>query len=372
MHIDRIDIHPLLALLSPPYGDANGLKYYRASLLVEATMSNGIIGFGEATGRLPALVPEATQRYPRVIGMDARNIRNVLKQLGDVSPRVRCGLEIALWDALGKLTELPLYQLLGGSVRTRLTAYASLQNIPHSTTAHLVTHALQAGYRKLKMKIGASSVETDIATIQTVRAMLPKGVQLAVDANEAYHYPAALRVARAIEHLPDMMWLEEPMPISQTDDYAALRSKVDIPLAGGENVRSAADFSTLITAKSLDIATPDLLHIGGILEMNSLISIAQARGIRASPHTFDGAIARWAAIHLFAGMQPSGKGCNDEVFEPIEWDIMPNPFTSDIVETSHQIIDGMILLSDQPGLGLSVNRDALRQWRWTGESFPSR
>lgn len=160
-------------------------------------------------------------------------------------------------------------------------------------------------------------------------------------------------------------WLEEPLPFDQPQDYAMLRSRLSVPVAGGENMKGPAQYVPLLSQRCLDIIQPDVMHVNGIDEFRDCLQLARYFGVRASAHAYDGSLSRLYALFAQACLPPWSKMKNDHI-EPIEWDVMENPFT-DLV--SLQPSKGMVHIPKGKGIGTEINKEIVNRYKWDGSAY---
>lgn len=277
-------------------------------LLVRVETEGGLVGWGEAFGH--AAIPATKAALdsivaPLVVGRETGDINALARQvlhgvhlLGRNGPFVYAfsGVEIALWDLLGKRAGQPLWRLLGGSEPGRLDAYASL--LSYGGDLDLVgrnTAAARArGYRHVKLH------EVTREAVLAARAAAPDAA-LMLDVNCAWTPPLARDMAAALAG-DGLFWLEEPVwPPEDAAGLASLR-RHGIPLSAGENTAGLFGFRSLIEAGAIDIAQPSVTKVGGIGEMMRVIALAQANGIEVVPHSPYFGPGFIATLHLAAAL----------------------------------------------------------------------
>jgi D-galactarolactone cycloisomerase len=331
----------------------------RDVVLVTVTCEDGTVGHGESfPGRAPGGVIAAVEEVlaPLVVGRLPSEAAEVSAQMRDLhlnahsaSSVMRLGLagvDTAMWDAHGKALGLPLHQLLGGS-RTTFDVYAGGFALGIQPTDELIAEGrrlLEAGWANgLKLRLGKTLTE-DIARVTAVREAFGADQRLMVDANFGLQYDAG-RIAPALGPLL-VEWLEEPYMRPRRAQYVALRGRSPVPIAGGENLRSAEEFFDWIGAGALDVAQPDLSRVGGVTEMLRIGHVAAAGGVRFVPHISHGALNHAATLHVLSAL-----GAHDLC----EGDASPiNEFRDTVFRGGVTWHDGRATLSDAPGLGVEV------------------
>lgn len=193
-------------------------------------------------------------------------------------------VDVALWDALGRRRDAPLYELLGAERRS-VPAYQTHGGWLQFSVEELVDHAEEAadrGFAGVKMKVGRGHAE-DARRVAAVREVLPERMDLMVDANCAYSVPAARRLAAALAETP-LAWLEEPLNKGDYAAHADLRDRVDVPIALGENLFNPTQFKQAVAHGAVDVLQPDVGRVGGITPWLTVADLGAAWGLPVSPH----------------------------------------------------------------------------------------
>lgn len=368
MKISGIKTHKLsYTPKRPPRDGLSGIST-RDVILVEIETDEGITGIGEGFA-LASL--ESTDIFiremlsPVLLGEDPTRIEYLWERMYRRTFRVgRRGLalaaisavDIALWDILGKKAGLPVYKLLGGNTH-HLNAYASAGYYQEGKgleelAEEMQTYAAQ-GFKAVKMKIGGASLKEDLQRVQTARRALGEDIKLAVDANNAWDLPTAMRMARKFEDL-DLFFLEEPISSDDVEGSAELARFTDIPIAGYETEYTRYGLKEIITKRAVDIVQTDAIWAGGISEARKIGILAGAWGMKLIPHFSAGAVSLAANLHFGASLS------NVEWFELTVDD---NPLRSELSQVFPRVEDGQIYLPDLPGLGIDLNRDVLERYR---------
>ncbi|MEO0471309.1 MAG: mandelate racemase/muconate lactonizing enzyme family protein [Bacteroidota bacterium] len=289
----------------------------RRICIVKITSDSGHVGWGEGYG--PASVIQAGIEHltPYVIGQDplqTETIWNTMyRRTLDFARRgilvsAISAIDVALWDLKGKVLEQPVHLLLGGKKCDQITPYATgmyFSANANGQQGELLAFEAQKyaamGFRAMKMKVGLG-VELDIEHVRRVREAIGPGIRLMVDANHAYHLREAVQLARAIEPY-DIAWFEEPISPEYYGQYAELRTKTSIPIAGGECEYLRFGFQTLLQAESVDIIQPDICASGGLTEAKKIATLATVYGVELVPHTWGTGIAIAAALHFVSNLE---------------------------------------------------------------------
>jgi L-alanine-DL-glutamate epimerase-like enolase superfamily enzyme len=270
------------------------------------------------------------------------------------------GIDIALWDILGKVTGQPVGRLLGGRYRERVLPYASLlMQEPDPVAEHLRAVKAQ-GFRAFKIgwgPFGRRSNGLDEQIVRAAREAVGSEALLMIDAgaSDAFWsqgYKWALRTADMLASY-DVEWFEEPLPPDNLPDYVLLRKNSRLPIAGGEVLTRRQSFIPWLENGAFDIVQPDVTKVGGISEERRIAWMAEDHGVRFVPHGWNTALGLAADLHLASACQ------NTELVEYLTG----SPFIDDIVEGPWKLDgDGMLPVPNGPGLGVSINLDAVEKY----------
>jgi D-galactarolactone cycloisomerase len=377
MKITDVTCHVLQSKVEQPFTSARGWLYTtRASCIVEISTDAGITGWGECYG--PAVVNKTiieTQYRQRVIGRDPFDVEvvwedlyNRIKDYGLTGMTIAAlsGIDIALWDIIGRAVGKPVHKLIGGAHRTEIQAYAT--GLYFIDMDRLVEEAVEeareyveGGFRAIKMKIGLGDPKLDLRRVAAVREAIGPDVKLAVDANHCFTVPQAIRLGRAMEEL-DLLWFEEPISPEDHDGYVEVTRALDMAVAGGENDFTRWGFRDVIARKAMDIVQPDVCAAGGISECRKIAAIASAHGVECVPHAWGSAIGLAATVQFLAALPDT-----PPAFRPmppmLEFEQTPNPLRDHLAKEPIVQHRGIVRVPDGPGLGIEVDRAVLAQYK---------
>ncbi len=277
------------------------------------------------------------------------------------------GIDIALWDILGKAAGQPVGRLLGGRYRERVRPYASiLMDEPGPLTEHILRVKAQ-GFRAVKMgwgPFGRVSAAKDETIVKAAREALGDDGMLMVDAgaSDAF-WPNGYKWAiRAAEMLVDynVAWFEEALKPDALDDFVALRRHARLPITGGETLTRRQAFQPFLQAGAFDIVQPDVCKVGGISEERRIGWMAQENGARLIPHGWNTAVGLAADLQLASALADtnlveyiSGSAYVDE--------IKAGGWTLDA--------DGMLPIPTAPGLGLELDLEKVARYSGGSKLF---
>lgn len=363
MRIERLELIHLLHRYETPFVYGGGTCTGRLTSLVRVHADNGLSGIGSVYSH-PALVEIVIKRQlePLLIGQDPSDIESLWRMMygitrwyGRKGAAVSAlgGIDVALWDLKAKAAGKPLRKLLSADARDQCPAYASAllwQDV--KSLADEARRHVEHGYRRMKMRV-ARGEEYDVSAIRAVRKAIGPDNDLMVDAVMRYDLSTARRMANVLAE-NRVFWFEEPFPPEEFDQYLKLRNDFPVRLACGENEFGADGFSPWIDAHAVDIVQPDVSRCGGITPAIQIARRAHAAGIGVAPHTWNDAVAVTANAQLVAS-SPNGI--------TVEIDRTGNAFIDDLLVEPPRVRDGMLQLSDAPGLGVELRADTIERCR---------
>lgn len=341
-------------------------------LFVRLECDDGSIGWGEASleGHAEAVVGAFAALRDRFIGHDADQIEDIWQVAyrlgfyrgGPVLMAALSGLDQALWDAKGKRLGLPVWQMLGGKVRSRIPVYAWIGGDRPGDVAEAAAARREQGFRAVKMNATEDmgwldSPKTLDATLERVAAVQAQGLDVGLDFHGRVHRPMARQLIALVAPLRPL-FIEEPVLSEHPEALAAITAGTSVPIALGERLYSRWDFKPFFAAGSVDIIQPDLSHAGGLSECRRIAAMAEAHDIAVAPHCPLGPIALAACAQLalttinFAIQEMSlGIHYNSADADLLTYLADPAVFT---------VSEGTIAAPGQPGLGIAIDEDRVR------------
>ena len=349
-NIERIDVS---IPLEKPFTHFSGrvTDVSETSIVIVHT-DDEITGIGNAERGFNAAL---AQRL--LSGCNPLEIEKTMASMG----RIRsAGVEIALWDILGKTAKQPIHKLLG-ACRDKIKTYVSMLSLKTpQEQARLAISYLEEGFTAIKLRLHRPKLIDDLAVVEAVRDAVGDEMEIMADANQAsmpygpLHWTLnkAQQAARGLEKL-DVVWLEEPLHRLDTEGYRRLAESVDIPIAGGESVTDLERFNEMLTSGGWDIIQPDVVHAGGILPTWKAAHLAEAQHrLCILAHV------RWAGLQLLGAIP----NCTH-----FEW--MHDPprlqtmFRDKILKEPIEIKDGYVMIPQGPGLGITLNEEGITKYR---------
>lgn len=368
IRISDVIAHPLTQSLPRPTVTSWG-KYTDVSIcLVEVRTDAGIIGVGEALARFsPKAYAELieTSLRPRLVGQNPTDITALWRSMrralsgrsGGMLFEAIAGVDIALWDILGKVAGMPVHRLLGGMGRTEVPCYAASVNWGDDQFMDgELDRYLEKGFPRIKIKV-ANPVKDACRRIERLRRRAGDGIDLCVDANWAYSLEEAVEVGRALT-ANGYFWFEEPIRPEDEAGYEVLHRRCDTPLAAGESNYTLDQSMRLVANRTLSYVQPDVARSGGITETRRMAEFALAHDVQYAPHIgMSGIVCETASVHLAAAM-PNVKA--------MECETDASPFKTWITGQApgaDRQKNGMLPVPTGPGLGIEVDWDAVARLR---------
>jgi galactonate dehydratase len=354
----------------------------RNYLFVRLSTDTGLIGVGEASlewqdRAVQVLLHDWVE--PRLLGRNPFDIESITGDLirdqyqgGSTVMTAISGSEIALWDIVGKACGQPVYKLLGGRCHERLPAYANGWYGGARTPEQYARAAQVAackGYRAMKFDpfgtawkdLSAQEEAEALARVEAVRSAVGPDVGLMIEFHGRLSAGSAVRMIDKL-HPSNPFWYEEPVAPECLDLLAEVSRQVRVPLAAGERLYTLADFYRLCELRTVSVVQMDLAHCGGILMGKKIAAFAQARDLRVAPHCSIGPVALAACLHFDLSTTAF---LIQETFA--EFDV---PWRDELVGGWNPIRNGELVVSEEPGLGLSLDEAALARHPYVPGTFP--
>ena len=360
-------------------------SYWGEYLFVEVTTDEGISGWGEITSTTKianrALASILKQVGEQIRGEDASQIEllwhKIFRSFTYMGSRgaaceVTSAIDIALWDIRGKALGLPVYELLGGAVRSEISLYTHPDQSKFTSKQGIIDEIraiVDSGHTGLKfdpfphqgdrerrdgyLDGELSRKDERIAAEMTalIRETAGTDVDVLIDAHGRFDVPTAIRLCRSLEEAGQIDWFEEPCPPESLNALKQVREKVNAPISWGERGHTKWDFVPVLEGKLTDYIMPDVTWTGGITELKKISALAEAYYIPISPHDAGG------PINILAGAHTMMTVPNFYKLETNRWDLGGY---DEFVHTPIDSKTGVIKLPRVPGLGIEMNMDYLR------------
>lgn len=331
--------------------------------LIRIETDDGVIGWGEMnapTHRIAEVIVEDLIA-PTVIGQQVSDISSFLESfrdypsihLFDVTPMLG-GVEIAMWDALGRTLDRPVYDLIGGKYREIAPAAYCVGILPTDEAVEHVRFAREHGFRSLKTKASRYWQE-DVDRIRAMAEAAEGELDIRVDPNQQFTVSDATRFCSALRNVGvSLEYLEQPIRIDSFGHLKRLRERVTQPIAINEDAYFPRHVSQAIDADAIDAAVVDLIPSGGITGIRNIAAIAADSNVSLAHHSsFDLGIKNAAKLHVIAST-PAFDLAMDTVYYALE---------SDVLESPLELRDGSFEIPDRPGIAGDVSEKALETYR---------
>lgn len=337
--------------------------------LIEVVTDEGVVGIGSVFTS-QALVEASLQLLrPWLIGESAIEPERVSEKLhqmafwqgrGGAVTHTISGIDMALWDILGKVAGQPVARLLGGYYRDRIKPYGSVLFDEPAKLRDKLQDVVSRGFKAIKLgwrPFGRVDRKTDELLVRTAREAVGPDVEIMVDAGGSeqfwpHGYKWALETAKMLADY-DVVWFEEPLPADDIEGYIKLREHAPVHIATGEVLTRRQSFTPWIQRGAVDIIQPDCSKVGGLSEARRIGWMAYDHQVLLVPHGWNNAVGLAADLHLVAALP---------VARWVEY-LTPSPYIEEIVAVPFQLDeDGMLPIPTGPGLGIELDPEGLAKY----------
>lgn len=379
------------------------LRVVGPCVFVKIDTDEGLTGLGECYPAAPAsaVVDTILAMQEHLLGQDPRDVNMLHEKIrrfnlftgaqGGTVITALSGVEMALWDVLGKSLGAPVYRLLGGKFRDWVRLYADCgagtidaagQRVAGGEAAALdrdaamreyatatARQALGRGFGAIKVDIDDKDhpakrdawnwtltppeIDSIVGRVADVRATIGNGIDFALDAHARFDVPSAIQLARELAPFK-LMWLEEPVPPDSIESLARVRAMSPVPICAGENVYTRFGLHDLIRRQAVDVVMPDLARCGGITEGMRIAGLAELNNLPFAPHNVCSPVGTMAMAHVCAAI-PN--------FLILEFHAMDLDYWEDLVVCAGGAViqNGAVALAEAPGWGLELNDEVARR-----------
>lgn len=372
MRIRSIETTPVRVPIVPQFQIRGSLGSHLESpfLILQVHTDEGLTGLGEVSctpvwsGEDSLTAHHIIRNFlePALLGEDPRDIeRLTLRMRRAVAghPFTKSGIEIALWDILGKAAGLPVYRLLGGAVRARVPIKMSVSGAEPKRAAELAEWAMSKGLTALKVKVGIEP-EGDIHRVRAVREAIGPDVRLGVDANGGWAPRVAIQTIRRLHDSCGIYFAEQPVAPLDVQWMADVRRNSPVPVMADESCYTLQDAMALSRAGAADILSVYVGKGGGIGPARKIAAVAEAAGLTCTVGSnLEMGIASAAMTHLAVATPGIGA-------EEFPCDILgPLAYEHDLLEESLNVTGGSIAPPERPGLGVALDLVQLKRYTVT-------
>jgi D-galactarolactone cycloisomerase len=337
--------------------------------LVEVVTDEGLVGVGSCMTSKSLVTAGVQLLRPHLIGERADEPARVTEKLrqatfwqgrGGAVEHAISGIDIGLWDLFGQITHQPVSRLLGGNYRTKVKPYGSILFDEPGPLRDTLQATVARGFKAIKLgwrPFGRVDRKTDERLVKTAREAVGPGVEIMVDAGGSeqfwpHGYKWALETAKMLADY-NVVWFEEALPPDDLEGYVELRRHSPVPIATGEVLTRRQSFRPWLERGAVDIIQPDCTKCGGLTEAWRVAWMAYEHNVQWVPHGWNTAIGLAADLHLSAAMP---------VARYVEY-LTPCVYLDEIITTPFRPdADGYLTVPDRPGLGIELNREALKRY----------
>ena len=366
MQINAVTATPIrVPRLTPMIATQGGIDVSEFGV-VRVDTDAGITGWGEIAmswGRVGRALCHDVELVigPAVIGLDPRDVsacaiavQRRLDLVADGAHAARAAVEMALLDILGKSLDVPVHRLLGGRVRDRIPVSWPLPWGSVADTVEGARRAVENGFRTIKLKVGRPG-RLDRDVVAAVRSEVGDAVAIKVDANMAYRSAGAAYAALAPLEAYDLQLIEQPLPAQDLDELARLRERLATPLMLDESCWQLRDIGEIVRRGAGDVLNVYVTEMGGPLQAWKAFAAAEAAGlVGLLGSQCELGLATAACAHVGAAVP--NLGYESDLVGPLR-------YPRDIVVDPPRITDGHLHVPDGPGLGVTVDPDAVEALR---------
>lgn len=359
--------------------EPNDFNSMRNTALVRIETEDGTVGWGEGVAMWPEAVRAMVELVkhgfaPMLTGRDPLETEAIWHQMkshvwwygeGGIASFAISAIDMALWDVKGKILGVPLYQLMGGKVHEKLPACASIhiRHEAHEDNAKEIADYMEQGYHSVKAGFGkkgharlGQSAEYDLGFVREVRRQIGRDKGFILDIGNSVRWDAvhAIRMTRTFEEY-DIMWVEEPFHPSDIQAHQELRQATHMLIATGEREWTVNAYHRLLKTGIVDVVGVDPARVEGITAFLKIIELVAAEKRKFNAHAWSTAITTAASIHLSI----SSPHCLLMELKPL-----PCPMQNELVKNPIGQKDGWVYAPEDPGLGVEVDEEAVRRYRF--------
>jgi L-alanine-DL-glutamate epimerase-like enolase superfamily enzyme len=350
----------------------------RTFLFVEVETDEGICGLGEAglTGHERAMIGAIDSLRDSLIGEDPFRIEHLWQTMfrGRFFPAQRvmsaaiAGVDMALWDIKGKALDVPVYELLGGRVRDKVVCYPHIGGETPAELADVAKQKVADGWKFVRWGLPSSgeilepswAVREAVKQFDAVRGAVGDDIELCLDVHTRLDPSDSVTLCREVEPYRPY-FIEDPLRSEDSNGYRRLRAVTGVPVAAGEQYSNKWEFRQIVEEDLIDYARIDLAICGGITEARKIAGWCETHYIRVAVHNPIGPVSTAACLHF--NLSTSNFGVQ-------ELPRRPGESLADLIEHQPIWVDGYLLPPTEPGLGVTLNKDALDAYPYEPKDLP--
>lgn len=337
-----------------PYQSRYRAASKTGAVIFRLETDSGVVGWGEAPQRYHGeklTSNEDVRLRDKLIGRDPTAISALYADWGLDAGYVQSGIEMAMWDILGKVCGQPLYQLLGGLYREDIELAACMGIRPPEEAREISRLYVEMGFSTLKTKAGRDAQE-DLAMVKAIRESVGDQLELRIDPNTGYSPDICLQLAKDLEPY-NLQYFEQPMPVDLLDDSVRIRRQTTTPLALNESVTTFGQVRKILDCDAAAVLLPDTYQCGGLWACKVIGEMAASAGVPCVMHCAHDLGPKTAMMLHLVASSPNYPLANDCTYYGLEDDVITEPF---------QIEKGMLRVPKGPGLGIEVDMAKVRKY----------
>jgi muconate cycloisomerase len=369
MRITQLETIAVRVPLMPQFVIRGALGVHATSpyLLLKVHTDAGVTGLGEVSatgiwsGEDYCTAEHVIRSYlePAIVGEDPREIERLNLRLCRAvagNPFTKAGVEIALWDILGKVAGLSLSRLLGGPIRASVPIKMSISGAEPLVAAQIAEWTLRQGIHALKVKVGFDPA-SDLKRVEAVRSTVGPAFRMGIDANGGWSVREAIDTIRNMHDQCDIYFAEQPVASLDASGMAEVRRSVPVPVVADESCYTPQDAIALARNAAADVLSV-YVGKGGIASARKIAAIAEGAGLTCTVGSnLELGVASAAMIHLAAATPAIGA-------EEFPCDILgPLAYESDLLKSPIRYVDGAVQIPEGPGLGVDLNQALVERYR---------
>jgi len=371
MRIIKMETIPLHLPVKAPLIESGGVFNEFNHVLIKLHTDTGTVGIGEIEAypsfeRLGVETQEGIlailKNYlePCILDQDPFNLVNIWQKMDKAVEgylRVKAGVDIALYDLLGKHLGIPTYNLLGGQVRSEYdvegVGYGISIDKPEKV-AQIAKKAVIGGYKELELKGGDENPDMDIERLKLVREAIGGKIPIKIDFNGYYDTKTAIRILKEMEKY-GLQWAEQPVKYWDLEGLSMVRQAVNVKIVVDECVETPQDLIKVIDKKAADAVHIKPTIKGGLSTAKKLSAIAEAAGLDVIPGTSaPTGVGMSAAQSFLASVPKASRGIHGSPLDILVEDIIADPIPPNSTR---------IKISNKPGLGIELNEKVVKKYR---------
>jgi len=384
MKITSIECIPLSIHFVKPIVMSGGAAACSNAVLLKVHTDEGITGISETGDTSMWYMGESQDSIlynivnvfgPQILlGEDPFNIEKIVAKMDKavkVNNQSKAVIDYALHDIMGKALGVPVYKLLGGLSNEKIPLGFVMSSGSADAVAEEGLSLVKAGFKCLKLKVGARTIEEDVEMVGELRKAVGGNIKIMIDANGGWNYFQALRMLKKVaKH--DIYIAEQPVPYWDMDGLARLRRKVDMPVFADEAAAELNDLIKLTQREAVDGFFLKVPKAGGILKSRKWVAIAQSMGLTVMCGCMiDTGLGAAASAHFLAATEWMGR-IEQEAIGPLNLynvpDTVSKPITNDLAVKVPRYENGYLYPPDGPGLGVELNEAVVPKLMTPGKS----